>query len=150
MKSETRRLSREELGRMFPRASKTFFQANVDPVLLPPAPPVNGKVEVQVKPPRAMNGTERSFADILEARWRKGEIIAWVYEGLRLKWGDSMHYKPDFVVLAEDKPITLIEVKGAHIWPRDLVRFKGCAAEWKQWFHFQIWQRVKGVWTQLR
>ncbi len=60
-----------------------------------------------------------------------------------------MRYKPDFVVFIEDMPTKLIEVKGGHIFDRDLVRFKGCRAEWKTWFDFEMWQKKAGQWTRL-
>jgi hypothetical protein len=41
-----------------------------------------------------------------------------------------------------------IEVKGPHIFDRDIVRFKGCRAEWPE-FHFQMWQLKKGEWSRI-
>jgi hypothetical protein len=114
-----------------------------------------GQIEPKTARGRQMNKTEAEFARILEAQKRKGEIVEWRFEGIRLKWGDTMHYKPDFVVrraaLPEiyRPPLLLIEVKGGHIWDRDLVRFKGCRAEWKLAFDFALWQKKGGNWTRL-
>ena len=71
---------------------------------------------------------------------------------LSLRWGKCMTYKPDFM---ERQPsengsdVTLIEVKGGHIFDRDIVRFKGCAAEWGWLFEFQMWQWKGSKWTRL-
>lgn len=101
---------------------------------------------------RRPNKTEQRFADILEARKRRDEIADYRYEGIRLKWGEdsqtgsSMHYTPDFLVIACG--FVCIEVKGAHIFDRDLVRFKGCRAAWP-WLRFELWQWKKSEWTRL-
>ncbi len=97
-----------------------------------------------------MNRTETDFSRILEIRRRRGEILSFVYEGVRLKYADGLHYKADFVVLNPDKSITLIETKGGFIFSRDKVRFRACAAEWKDWFEFQLWQKKAGQWSRIR
>lgn len=96
------------------------------------------------------NGTERQYGLILEAQKRHGDIDEYRYEGLTLRWGDGMRYTPDYVVYgwAIDRPIC-IEVKGAHIYDRDLVRYKGCRAEWKQHFDFQMHQKKAGTWSRI-
>jgi len=99
---------------------------------------------------RSMNKTEAEFARILEAMWSRGEIVSFVYEGLRLKYADGLYYKADFVVMNPDKSVTLIETKGGHIWDRDKVRFRACAAEWRDWFAFELWQKKAGQWSRIR
>ena len=97
---------------------------------------------------RQMNVTEREFSLLLDAQKLRREILDWRFEGVRLRWGDCMVYKPDFTVRAVR--IRLIEVKGAHIRDRDIVRFKGCRAEWKDWFDFELHQKdERGQWTRL-
>ncbi len=70
-----------------------------------------------------------------------------------------MVYTPDFVVFGMpvlntetggDVPSQLkfIEVKGAHIWAKDLVRFKGCRAEWPM-FEFEMHQKKGGQWQRI-
>jgi len=97
---------------------------------------------------------------ILEAQLRKGEILRYVFEGITLRWAD-MRYTPDFLVFeyAEqwigeqsgriNKPceIKLIEVKGAHIWDRDIVRYKGARAYWPE-FAFEMHQKTKQRWKR--
>jgi len=97
---------------------------------------------------RQPNKTEAEFGLILEAQKRRGELIHYVYEGITLKWS-GMKYTPDYIVFIDDAPIKLIEVKGAHIWDRDIVRFKGCRAQWEAYFDFEMHQRKEGSWTRL-
>jgi hypothetical protein len=101
---------------------------------------------------RQMNKTETEFARILEAKKQRGEITDYKFEGIRLRWGESMWYKPDFVARGANGVTYLYEVKGGHIWSRDLVRFKGCRAEWRPYknFEFEMWQKKAGQWTQLQ
>lgn len=99
------------------------------------------------------NQTEARMLAICEARKRAGEIDSYRYEGLTLRWGrdaktgQAMNYTPD-VVTFKGKDCTLIECKGAHIYERDLVRFKGCRAEWSE-YTFELWQYKKGAWTKV-
>lgn len=106
-----------------------------------------------------MNATEREFSFILEAQKTKGEIVRWVFEGVTLRWGGGMRYKPDFlVVVATGIEVNkqrvghfrCIEVKGARILyaQQAIARFKGCRAEWPE-FEFQFWQKLEGTWTKL-
>jgi len=95
-----------------------------------------------------MNKTEREYGLVLEALKRRGEVLRYEYEGLTLRWAD-MRYTPDFVVfLPLSQPLKLIEVKGAHIWDRDIVRFKGARAYWPE-FRFEMWQKARGQWRRL-
>ncbi len=153
---------------IFPRASEAFFAANPDmtaPLSRPdPKDEVQGNVaqykgilkgKIEGNRP-TMNKTETEFSLILEADRVDGEIRRWEYEGITLRWAD-MKYTPDFLVtIGTDFYIAgrqivrfkLIEVKGGHIWDRDIVRFKGARAYWPE-FTFEMWQKKKGLWTQL-
>jgi len=107
-------------------------------------------VDVPKQKGRQPNKTESEFGLILEARKRRGEIIAYAYEGLSLRWGGGMRYTPDWVVFIEDAPIKLIECKGGYIWPKDLIRFKGCRAQWcGSYFDFEMHQKKEGSWIRL-
>jgi hypothetical protein len=110
-----------------------------------------GKGKLRNVRKRVMNKTEREFSCVLEARKRAAEIDEWKFEGVRLLWGGGMTYTADFSVRhAPFEAITLVEVKGAHIRDRDIVRFKGCRNEWQHWFNFEFHQRNKdGTWTRL-
>ena len=98
---------------------------------------------------RRMNKTETEYSRIAESQKQKGEILEWRFEALTLVWGDGMRYKPDFACRRADAPLLLVEIKGGHIWSRDLVRFKGCRAEWKSVFDFELWQKKAGLWNRL-
>lgn len=99
---------------------------------------------------RKPNKTEREFGYLLEARKRSGALVEYVFEGVRLLWGGGMTYTADYTARRPDGKIEIHEVKGAHIFDRDTVRFKGCRAEWQRWFIFYFTQRTKdGQWHQL-
>jgi len=114
-----------------------------------------------------MNKTEAEYAMILEAMKRKGEILRYEYEGITLRWAD-MKYTPDFLVFAnpwkeleslstkikdlsqvvEVHGTKLIEIKGGHIWDRDIVRFKGARAFYPE-FQFEMHQKKAGQWSRI-
>src|SRR4051812_33789252 len=101
------------------------------------------------------NKTEAEYGRILESMKLRGEIVEYRYEGITLKWAD-MRYTPDWFVIAEEhldcekefQLIRLIEVKGAHIWDRDTVRFKGARAAWPM-FQFEMHQKKGGEWRRI-
>jgi len=101
-----------------------------------------------IEPPK-MNKTEAEFEVFLKARKSARQILDYSFQGIRLRWGGNMNYKADFSEQRLDGRIVLIEVKGAQIWDRDIVRFKGCRAEWKNWFDFEMWQKTEGQWNRL-
>jgi hypothetical protein len=150
------------IEQLFPRASKSFVEANAAIGTLPvkenhSSPVAHGKQR------GSMNATEAEFALMLEAQEREGKIVRYVYEGITLRWAD-MNYTPDFFVLVarssqfDDSEVgtewnefyqyKVIEVKGGHIWDRDIVRFKGARECWKE-FQFEMWQRKGGQWKRL-
>lgn len=101
-----------------------------------------------------MNKTESQYALMLKAQVMAGEILRYEFEGITLRWAD-MRYTPDFVVFVDCDDgctttppfIKLIEVKGAHIWDRDIVRFKGARAYWPE-FAFEMLQKTKQGWKR--
>jgi hypothetical protein len=135
---------------MFPNASKAVRELNSGP-----AEPVEIKAYPTVgKRRKQMNKTEAEFSRMLEARKSRGEIIDWQYEGVTLRWGiiDPIKYTPDFLVFEEATAgmlrLALIETKGAHIWPKDMQKFKAARNEWPL-LSFSMWQRSKGEWRQI-
>ena len=142
-----------DLHRLLPRASKSFHAAN--PQLSPATvnkTSVQGIVE-RISPyskKMLMNKTESEFAHRLEIMKRNAEIFRYEYEGITLRWAD-MKYTPDFIVFyhgkGEKSRIKLIEVKGGHIWDRDIVRFKGARAYWPE-FAFEMHQKTKNGWVR--
>jgi hypothetical protein len=123
------------------------------PVKPEQADPKPKKLRGSAKEP---NKTEAEFGVLLKAQRSRGEIIRYVYQGITLHWGGGMRYTPDWFVIVTQAPTysfkafrsRLIEIKGAKIWDRDIVRFKGCKAEWPE-FEFEMWQRTEGRWNRL-
>jgi len=65
--------------------------------------------------PGQMNGLETRFSEYLENLKKKGEILWWRYEGIRLKLTEAegtTHYTPDFCVFDRDGGMTFYETKG--------------------------------------
>jgi len=131
------------LSEIFPNASQSTLEAN----------PQLSTSRIKKTQPGAtsarrrgnMNKTEAEFAMFLEDMKRNGEILRYEYEGITLRWAD-MRYTPDFLIFI---PIglKLIEVKGGHIWDRDIVRFKGARAYWPE-FAFEMHQKTKDGWKR--
>lgn len=128
--------------------------------------PLNDPSQKEIKR-RKMTTPEIEMELMLEFQKSAGQIKDFKYEGMSLAWGYDpktkrpMRYKPDFVVTVQHSyehqddgikmewvQVKFIEVKGARIWPQDLIRFKGCRAEWPQ-FEFELWKLEKHQWTQL-
>ena len=110
------------------------------PETAPPAPPA---------PPKPARGMSAPKLNVTEQRWQDAHPSHKPFP-IRLRWGNCMNYTPDFMyrdapVLA--KPV-LIEIKG-FAWSRDIVRFKGCAAQWDWLFDFQLWEWKGGKWTRI-
>ena len=59
-----------------------------------------------------MNGTEKEFALILEARRRNEEIRSWRFEAITLTLGVDCRYTPDFYIIGWDGDIWFAETKG--------------------------------------
>jgi hypothetical protein len=110
-----------------------------------------------VVPKERQNKTEKAFGLILEARKRRGEVIEYKPFGIRLEWGahpdtgKPQVYSPDYTVWEVAAVfLKVVECKGPHIFPKDLIRFRGCRAEWGMWFRFEMWQKDKaGVWRRI-
>lgn len=121
---------------------------------LDPAEPVASNPLRSSAKRRKINKTESAYAAVLKGQQDRGEILRFTFEGIRLKWGhdektgEAMHYKADFAVVLNDLRMRCIEVKGAHIFDRDLVRFKGCRACWPN-IEFEMHQWKKGEWKRI-
>ena len=93
---------------------------------------------------QGMNKLEQRYAELLDAQKLTGEIIEYVYEGIKLRLADNTFYTPDFVVITNEY-VTLVEIKarwksasGASVthWEDDArVKYK-IAAERYWWFRF--------------
>lgn len=111
---------------------------------------------------RKMTIPEKEMELMLKVQLQEGKLLEVRPFGIRLAWGmdpetgKQMIYTPDFYVLMAEfrqNPYVsdqkVIEVKGPHIWPKDLIRFRGCRAEWPR-FRFELHQRDReGRWNRL-
>lgn len=147
------RMSREQIAAMFPNASRSLLEANAGPVAaLSAAPPVLSSPN-KLKRARQPNKTEARFGRILEARKERSEIRCYSFEAITLHWGDGMKYTPDWLVFLIDGPITCIEVKGGYKWQKDVIRYKGCSAQWRAQlpdvFAFELHEEKNGIWQRI-
>lgn len=62
--------------------------------------------------PGSLNKTETAYAQQLELRKSAGEVLWYVFEGLKLRLADNTFYTPDFAVMLSDGSIECHEVKG--------------------------------------
>lgn len=134
-------MTRDHLRAKFPHWSEDTIALNATDGAPAEAKPTRS-------PSHLPNKTEQRFLDILNAKQRRGELLSVRYEGMTLRWGGGMKYTADMVAQKPDGSWLLFEVKGAHIRSRDIVRFKGCRAEWPE-FEFQMWQWKSGEWTRI-
>lgn len=145
-------MTREQIAAMFPNASRSLFEANAGLVETgaPAAPPVLSSPN-KLRRARQPNKTESRFGLLLEARKLRGEIPFYAFEAITLHWGDGMKYTPDWVVFS--LPILCIEVKGGYKWQKDVVRYKGCSAQWRAQlpdiFGFEMHEEKDGIWQRI-
>lgn len=147
------RMTVDEVNAHYARLGKVSPLANA-PAVVEAVTPVPKAVKMSVP--------EKEMDLMLLARKSKGEILEYRYQGLSLAWGKNpvtgklMRYKCDFFVIeaafrmkSHLADVVIIEVKGPHIWPKDLIRFRGCRAEWPM-FRFELHQRDSdGGWKRL-
>ena len=153
----------QKIATMFPKASKSFVEAN--PHLT--VPEVLSASTNESKKPKKLRGapvpnkTESEFGIFLESQKSKGEILRYIYHGIKLQWGDGMYYTPDwFIVVAQARgeyrgayrcvEWRCIECKGPHIHyaQQAIARFKGAKAAWPE-IEFEFWQKTKDGWNRL-
>lgn len=65
----------------------------------------------------AMNKTETAYARHLEDLKAAGDVAWYLFEGVKLRLGDSCFYSPDFAVMRGDGCLEMHEVKG--FWADD-------------------------------
>jgi len=140
------------------------YALEVHRVIPPASAPSDDSTGILARPVK-MTRPEREYGLILEAMKRHGDVVDYRFQGMSLAWGADpetgrlMRYKCDWLVIdaVREEPrmsvklmasVKLIEVKGAHIWPKDLIRFKGCRAEWPM-FKFEMHQLIKGEWRRI-
>lgn len=65
----------------------------------------------------SMNKSEAAYADYLELLKRRGHVLWYRFEGIKLRLADNTFYTPDFAVLAANGVLECHEVKG--FWQDD-------------------------------
>jgi hypothetical protein len=76
-----------------------------------------------------LNRTETRFLDILKARYPAPAVIRIM--PLRFLLGHDCTYNPDFMV-SDGGKIIFYETKGAHIWAKNLIKFKAAARQFPE------------------
>lgn len=151
-----------DLRHLIPNGSKSFFEAN--PQLAPmhaAASEAHAAAKSKAgKRRKEMNKTEERFAAfVLDPKVRQHDYESYEYEGLTLRWPDGMRYTPDFVAIREVVgigakyplvSIVLIEVKGAHQWAKDVVKFRAARDKWGHIYRFEFWTYQDGEWRETR
>jgi hypothetical protein len=59
-----------------------------------------------------MNKTEAEYGKLLELRKQAGEVLWYLFEGVKLRLADNTFYSPDFTVMLADGTMEIHEVKG--------------------------------------
>lgn len=59
-----------------------------------------------------LNKTEQRYADHLESRKVRGEILYYAFDSLKFRLADKTFYTPDFIVMKANGEIEIHEVKG--------------------------------------
>ena len=99
------------------------------------------------KPKQRKNQTEQRYErDYLQTGLNYGDVVDWVFEGIKFRLADGTFYTPDFMVIAHNC-IEIVEVKGSY--ERDDARVKWkCAAEQFPWFRWIVarWMGKKKGW----
>lgn len=91
----------------------------------------------------SMNKTETAYGAHLELLKRAGEIIWYVFEGIKLRLADKTFYTPDFFVMRQDGTLEVHEVKG--FWEDDArVKIKVAAEHFP--FQFIAVTKNKSSW----
>ncbi len=165
-----------DLKTLFPKASKSFYDANPDPskmgnlgndLALGRGPTSKNDVHPIVATRRGkMNKTEAEYAMILEAMKQKGEILRYEFEGITLRFA-NVKYTPDFVVFRQYQKVIRVDVQGQTIgiqvcpsfievkgpfckgkFERAVERFRHAKTYWPE-MTFEMWQKTKEGWKQL-
>jgi hypothetical protein len=98
--------------------------------------------EPRINGEHRMNKTEAEYALMLDAEYKKGNIIYWAFEEVKFRLADNTFYTPDFMVLRHDGAVEFHEVKGAHVEEDARVKFK--VARDSLPFRFVWAQKLKG------
>ena len=84
---------------------------------------------------------EEQYRNMLELKYRAGEILAYAYESITFRLAPKTTYTPDFLVVLPDGKVQIHEVKG---FAREdaIIKFK-VAAQQNPWFEFIMVKKSK-------
>jgi hypothetical protein len=139
----------QQIGAMFPNASRSLIEANSGFTSQPEIVPV--MVAAKLRRGKQPNKTESEFGRILEHRKLTSgdpEFISVRFEAAKLRIAENCYYTPDWMCEDHKGRITFFEVKGGHIWDDSKVKFKA-AAELHTWANFEMHQKKGGAWTRI-
>ena len=109
------------------QAHQQRTRGSASPVLeCVPLPVAKG---IEPSPYAGMNETEKEYAQILEAKKVRGEILWWEYEGYALKIAHNTRYTPDFAVMLPGGEIEFHETKGGYIYEDSWIKLKVAASK---------------------
>lgn len=97
-----------------------------------------------------MNRNEQAYARYLDALVAHGTVLEWLWEPMRLRLGNNCGYTPDFLRIAPDGEVQLVDVKGRKgdsFWaePDAMIKLRMAASMFP--FIFAVaWQGQDGVW----
>lgn len=94
----------------------------------------------------AMNKTETSYAQHLEARKIGGDVLWYKFEGIKLRLADKTFLTPDFAVMTRDGVMELHDVKGFMMDDAN-VKIKVAAEQYP--FRFFIVKKSKVFWNLI-
>lgn len=97
-------------------------------------------------PAGKMNGTEKAYSNVLEARKMAGEILWYAFEPINIRLAPKCFFKVDFMIQLANGVIECHETKGGFMTDDSLVKIK-VAAELLP-FQFCIMKLEKGVWIR--
>lgn len=95
------------------------------------------------------NQTELRYArEVLEPMLRAGDILRYEFEAVTWHLPNVGTYTPDYLIVLPDNSLCCAEVKGGHVRPQSLVRWKAHSAA-RPWIRWVLTQYVNREWTVL-
>lgn len=114
-----------------------------------------GKGRTTRRVPGTMNKTEERYErEVIQPKYRSGDIIWYGFEALTFKLAPDLRYTPDFIVQNADGTIEAIEVKAGKkdgkplVEDDSLVKIKSAAAKFPIQFRMTWKLKDTGAWTE--
>ncbi len=139
---EEKRLTVDQLRKLFPNHPESFIRANaVDGAYLVPNAPKKPAKRVRQSSVK-LNKTEQAFFDYLKAHYPGVDIGS---QRIRLKLANGAWYKPDNDAFFNDVGLTCYEVKG-YMRPKDALTIKVAAQQFPSITFELVTRRKDGGW----